>query len=500
MSNSEVPQNQEKPMEVSANFFQGKYGKFCVSRENLDLQVAVVEQVLAVLNSAKFQEKLDPAGESSSPISVAGGEFLARIIPRTILDKIKFQVRAVLEKNEVADAKNAELKKMKSALNKCQGELKKIERVFENIQVGVVEARISVENESLEKKYLYANPAFCEIFGLDAKKYSVRGENLKNLGNDFPPEVRAKLQEKDAELFQKIQENPEEVEKGFSQKFSDSFLDSEGKMKYLCVDRFCKKVGEEISVHAAVRDETKLHDALEKLRVAVETKDNFFNIIAHDLKSPFNSILGLAEILSDDLEEYTVEEQKKMLQAIFGSAKNAVNLIENLLNWARAQSGKIEIQNESFSASTVCKNVTSLLAATAEQKKIKILENSNGAVVFTDKKMLETVLRNLISNAIKFSPEGKNIVVSVEKNETGIQFSVKDSGVGMSSEKKETLFVPGENESTPGTNNESGTGLGMLLCDEFVKTLGGKIWVESAEGAGSTFYFTIPDSKDSVEK
>jgi len=239
--------------------------------------------------------------------------------------------------------------------------------------------------------------------------------------------------------------------------------------------------------------EQQLEQKNEQLEKALIVKDKFFSIIAHDLKSPFNTILGFSDVLVDQVKEKDFEGIDKYAAIIQQSSKRAFDLLMNLLEWSRAQTGKMDYNPEYFEMVSLIEDTCSLLDDNALQKSIAIQKQlPHNLPVFADLYMISAVLRNLISNAIKFTRSGGEIIVSAAETATEIVVSVKDNGVGISKERIEKIFSIGESESTPGTAKEKGTGLGLILCKEFVEKHGGRIWVESAEGKGSTFSFSIP--------
>ena len=239
--------------------------------------------------------------------------------------------------------------------------------------------------------------------------------------------------------------------------------------------------------------EKELRQSASKLSELNATKDKFFTIIAHDLKGPFNSLLGFSELLKDEIENGELSEIKKLSSYIHETSNKTYNLLLNLLEWSRSQTGKLEFKPESNSLSEIVDEILILAINQAERKKIslisKIPENSK---VFADKYMLETIIRNLVSNAIKFTPKNGEIIVKTFIQDDVAQIIVSDSGIGIHSEDIKKLFSIDGNISTNGTDNEKGTGLGLILCKEFVSAHGGEIWAESEIGKGSTFYFTIP--------
>lgn len=243
------------------------------------------------------------------------------------------------------------------------------------------------------------------------------------------------------------------------------------------------------------RVEKALKDSETRLIELNSTKDKFFSIIAHDLKGPFNSILGFSELLADRISENDYEEIEKYAMIIQNSARRAMDLIMNLMEWSRSQTGRIEFNPENMDFVGLIKTISQLLNDTAQQKSITLYtETPEHVMVFADKAMMGTVMRNLISNAIKFTHPGGEIIISVEHKRNKLTVTVADNGVGIKPEAMDKLFVIEKSYSTIGTQDEKGTGLGLILCKEFIERHGGEIWVESEVGNGSQFHFTIPEN------
>jgi len=222
-------------------------------------------------------------------------------------------------------------------------------------------------------------------------------------------------------------------------------------------------------------------------------KDKFFTIIAHDLKSPFNTIMGFSELLVEKIKEKRYEDVEEYADIIQKTSQKSMYLLSNLMEWARSQTGRMQFNPEFFDLVSFIDDILELFEIIADQKSIVIQKEMPAkAPAFADKSMLSTVLRNLISNAIKFTKPGGQVIISVKLIQTGVVVSVKDTGIGIPKENIEKLFRIDGNISTVGTNNENGTGFGLVLCNDFVKKHGGEIWVESAKNLGSTFYFSLP--------
>jgi signal transduction histidine kinase/DNA-binding NarL/FixJ family response regulator len=223
------------------------------------------------------------------------------------------------------------------------------------------------------------------------------------------------------------------------------------------------------------------------------TKDKFFNIVAHDLKNPFTSLLGATEILFHNIQNMDREKIRKLAQILNDSAKSGYAILLNLLDWSRSQTGTIKINLQKIS---LCKliedNIAELQLNSIDKQILLTSEICEDINIIADKNMLNTILRNLLSNAIKFTPRGGKIVVRTLVCNDEITISVQDTGIGISDDNIDKLFRIDSKYTRPGTEKELGTGLGLKLSKEFVEKLGGKIWVRSAENIGSEFSFSIP--------
>ena len=222
-------------------------------------------------------------------------------------------------------------------------------------------------------------------------------------------------------------------------------------------------------------------------------KDKFLSIIAHDLKSPFTSIIGYVELLIEQINEKNDEEISEFANIILQSSNRALKLLTNLMVWTQSQSGRMNFHPENFDIIKLINEVILLLNDIAQQKSILIACSLPPSIQINgDRDMISTILRNLITNAIKYTqPEGK-ITISVMEKLNELVVSVSDTGVGIPKDKIGNLFNIKEIHSTKGTNEEVGTGLGLILCKEFIEKNNGKIWVDSKAGIGSTFYFSMP--------
>jgi len=243
--------------------------------------------------------------------------------------------------------------------------------------------------------------------------------------------------------------------------------------------------------------ERKIKEYVAQLKQLNASKDRFFSIIAHDLRNPFTGVLGAADILANDAPTMDKKEIGEFADALYKQSKSIYDLLENLLEWSRIQTGRIEYNPVVCNASKCINKALNIYDGLSAKKKINLLfTNGENLEVFADENMMFTVLRNLISNAIKFTPEGGTVSINTKDAQNNfVEISVKDTGVGIPLEMQNKLFKIDEHVSTKGTNEEEGTGLGLILCKELVEKNGGKIKVESKPKEGTTFTFTLPKGK-----
>lgn len=241
-----------------------------------------------------------------------------------------------------------------------------------------------------------------------------------------------------------------------------------------------------------IRERDELENQKKELLTLNNTKDKFFSIIGHDLKNPFSTVIGLSDLLLEDFESFERERLKVFIEQINKFSSNAYALLENLLQWARSQTGKLKLTKNLYNIKDVVEDNVELLSGNARQKDIEILFPKDPLYWHFDINMISTVVRNLVSNAIKFTPIGGKIEIRFEEKNNKLFFLVIDNGVGIAIKDQDKLFRLDVNPSTIGTSEEKGTGLGLILCGEFISRHSGKIWVESEPGEGSIFKFQIP--------
>jgi signal transduction histidine kinase len=276
---------------------------------------------------------------------------------------------------------------------------------------------------------------------------------------------------------------------------------SSGGVDYITKPFQAEEVKARVATHLKIQQQSKelqrqsreLQIQRKELLELNATKDRFFSIIAHDLRSPFQGFLGLTQILEEESSTLTMTEIKEIAASLSVSANNHFRLLDNLLQWSQIQKGSVPFSPEVIHLNSLVDESITPLIASAKTKGIEITcAISDSLEVIADKNMLQTVIRNLVSNALKFTqPGGKVALMAKTNGDKSVEISVQDTGIGMSQEMVDNLFRLDISTSRRGTNDEPSTGLGLLLCHEFIEKHGGKLLVGSEVGMGSTFSFTL---------
>ena len=334
-------------------------------------------------------------------------------------------------------------------------------------------------------KYIEVNDAFCRLFGY--AKEEVIGKTSLEMGII------------DAETRMTILQNA-----GSNGKVTNVEARLKGKhgvIKQVLLSAENIFVQDQQYRFTLVHDITEIKKAEQEIKLINKDliklnaeKDKFFSIIAHDLRNPFNSLLGFSQMLVEDLPSLTSEDIQKIAATLRNSVTRLYTLLENLLEWSRMQRGQISFNPVSFVLSQGMVSGIELVHEASEKKNIRIISNvSKDLVVLADEQMFKSVVRNLVFNAVKFTPANGMIVINAKMVPGNfVQISITDTGIGMNTLILENLFLLDNQVNRKGTDGEPSTGLGLIICRDFIEKHGGRIWAESEEGKGATFYFTLP--------
>ncbi len=353
------------------------------------------------------------------------------------------------------------------------------EHLFQSVPAGVVLL-------DREDRIIDCNTWFTDLF-----HYAIEEARGRKINDLIVPE----------HLQNEGEETTQQVAAGQSVFFETVRKKKDGELLYVSVSGQPISINEgDISVIGVYQDitdrrraEEELIEREENLRELNSTKDTFISVLSHDLRSPFTSILGFSDILLENIEHADRQKIHKQVEIIRDQASTTLRLLDDVLSWAKVQSGKMLYNPIPIAFPVVCSAVLDNLRAYAEEKNICVdCSEMSDIELFADENMLQVVLRNLISNAIKFTPYGGRVQIAASKEQGFAKITVSDSGIGIDSSNIPKLWDLTRHHSTEGTAGERGTGYGLVLCKELVEKLGGNIWAESAPGRGSDFIFTLP--------
>ena len=382
--------------------------------------------------------------------------------------------RIVGSATDITERKNYE-----EALRKSE---EKFRKIFESSGIGI--ATLAPDGH-----FSKVNSSFCEILGYT--EADLIGMNFRNITH--PGDI-----EKSLEITKELLKNEliegKSIEKRYLHKNGEIvwalttislIRDIDNKPQFF--------IAQVQNITKRKKSEEQLIKYTEELKLLNASKDKFFSIISHDLRSPFNSLLGLTEYISHSYDEMTPQDIRSSITSIYNSSKQVYGLILNLLEWSMIQSGRITVDRSIINLKELGNEIKNLYEESANQKQLELTININEEIfVYADKYMIDTIIRNFVSNSIKFTNSGGKIIVKGIINGDNAEVSVTDTGIGISLEDQKNLFRIDEQLRRDGTANEKGTGLGLILCKEFAEKNSGVVWVESELGKGSRFSVTLP--------
>ena len=344
-----------------------------------------------------------------------------------------------------------------------------------------------------DERFVFTNPAADIMMGVPVG--TLAGRNMKEFVSE--------------KTFELIREQTSIRKKGAQSTYEMEIMRADGEKRVLLVTatptfnehgEFESSLGIFIDINDRKKIENELKRNESELKALNTTKDKLFSIIAHDLRGPIGTSCDLLGAMIENQDDFSKEEQLKMLEILHNSANSTFNLLETLLNWAVIQTGNVVFKPELFNLTKCIDSVVSNLLPTAQSKNIAIeYKSAEDIFTYADQNMIQTVFRNLIGNAIKYTFNGGRIEVKAFNQGSHAEISVSDNGMGMDEETSKNLFMNNKNSSKYGTENEKGTGLGLILCKEFIEKHGGHIRAESKPGKGSIFIFDIPKIQNQDE-
>jgi PAS domain S-box-containing protein len=401
--------------------------------------------------------------------------------------------------NALLEERQEEIQEMAEEINAQSEILKKLNEDLERLSLVASKTENIVIIMAGNGNFEWANEAFEKRYSMDLDTFrKERGNNLRD--NSSHSNIAAILNQ----VY--ITHKPYTYNSRFTDNSGKEFwyqtnivpiLDAEDEITNLILidsDITELKIAEEQIKQQNEEIESQSRE-LEKMNA---TKDRLLSIIAHDLKNPFHSILGFTELLQQQHDDIDLEKQKEYLELIHASTQSAFELLENLLDWARTQTRKVNFKPSRLPLKGLVDEVISLQGLQASVKNIRLINEIDEAIeVYADRNMINTVIRNIVGNAIKYTNEGGRVNISAKREKSNVEVMISDNGIGISKSDVKSLFDLEKMSSTSGTSGETGTGLGLIVCHEFMKLNGGNIRVSSTPGSGSTFILTIPSQETS---
>jgi len=392
---------------------------------------------------------------------------------------IQARTYEIREKKEEIEQQKEELEQQRDSISNQAAQLKLINKELRKLTIVTRETDNAIIITDPEGNIEWINEGFVRLFGYNIEELRekfgmniIEGSSVKNM----------------KEIFNNVKTNKT------SETYESKVVAKNGDVinAYTTLTPVFDDNGEIEKIIAIDSDIRELKKAEEELKKLNATKDKFFSIIAHDLKNPFGSLLGASDVLLKKFDKFDKEKILQFITNIRQVAKQGYDLLLNLLEWSRAQTGRLKFEMQNLNLNELVTSNIELLQTAANNKKIEMINAVDPEItVLADRNTTLTVLRNLISNAIKYTHNGGKVTIFTETVNDHIKIIVEDEGIGIPEDVQEKLFRIDESYSQKGTNDESGTGLGLILCKEFVEKNKGQIWVESEEDKGSKFIFTL---------
>jgi len=440
------------------------------------------------------------------PLQDADGKIIGIVgIGRDITDKINAEDKLVdhadqlQQINALLEEKQEEIQQQSEELAAQADNLRIANHELEKLSVAVSETDNVVIILDAEGNFEWVNNSFTRVYGYTLDQFILeRGKNI--LEGSFHPDI-ADILAGCRDTSKTVRYETESLDKNGNVIWTQSTLTpvlnaNQQITRFVAVDTDITAVKNAQEMVNTQKAEIELQrDQLEKANI---TKDKFFSIIAHDLKNPFHSIMGFTDLLIKNYNDFEDTKKLEFLGLINESSQYAINLLDNLLHWSRTQTERIKYTPIKFDLHSLVNEIQHMMHGNAEKKQLALLNLvPEASYVYADRNMIHTVLRNLVSNSIKFTPAEGTISVEAKHEEGFIQILVKDNGVGIPLDKQGKLFSFGEFHSTSGTAGEPGTGLGLIICFEFIKKHGSKLNLASESGKGTSFIFELSKEEQS---
>jgi PAS domain S-box-containing protein len=475
------------PKEMADKFYEDdmeviRTGKAIINRE----QTGWDEKSGSIVLSTT---KVPMRDESEKIIGLVGiGRDITEL--KKVQDKLIEQAEYLKEVNVLLEERQEEIYQQSEELSSQAEHLKAVNHELEKLSAVASQTDNSVLILQTNGEIEFANDGFCQLYNFPTNE--IIGKNaFKDFSAYFSAESKNRIQEC--------------IKNKTTITYESSPKNKQGEHLWLNTTltpiveqgRTTKVIAVESDISELKKAEIEIEKQRDTLKVLNSTKDKFFSIIAHDLKNPFHAIIGFTDFLSQNFERVKENEKKRILELINGTSRSTYNLLENLLNWARTQTNAIRFNPRVFDINEVIAENIKLLQISANKKNIEMINKiPELEMVYADINMINTVVRNLLTNAIKFTDENGKIITGIKTDKNMVTLSIQDNGMGMDQDTVRDLFQIDAYKTTMGTSGETGTGLGLIICQEFVRKNNGEIYATSEPGVGTTFFFTIPRHED----
>jgi PAS domain S-box-containing protein len=435
------------------------------------------------------------------PLYDEGGNIVGIVgIARDITEKKAAEEKLVDHANQlqqintILEEKQEEIQQQAEELSAQADHLRLVNQELEKLSAAVRETDNVVIILDAHGNFEWVNESFTRVYGYSLEEFiKERGKNiLEGSHHQGIKEILARCRDERTTVRYQTEAVDKNGHAIWTQSTLTPVLNADRQItRFVAIDTDITAIKRAQEMIGAQKAEIELQrDQLEKANI---TKNKFFSIIAHDLKNPFHSILGFTDLLIKNYDEFDDGRKQEFLSLINESSQFANNLLDNLLYWSRTQTDRIKYSPIRFDLHSLVNEIQQMMHGNAEKKQLALLNLVPEATyVYADRNMIHTVLRNLVSNAIKFTPAEGTISVGAEPEGDLTHVNVKDNGVGILPDKQDKLFVFGAFHSTPGTAGEPGTGLGLVICYEFIRKHGGELRFTSESGKGTTFTFGLP--------
>jgi len=408
-------------------------------------------------------------------------------------EEILVQAEHLKDANERISAKNEELEKQKweitnqaVKLRKANVELKRLSKVASE-----TDNAIAIFDKDLNMEWV--NDGYTRMYGYTLEQYK-KEKNINLIEGSDNPNIKEALRtcvEDKKSVVYEFKTNTRAGKEVWAQTTLTHVFDKDGKtINIIAIDSDITKL--KLAEKEILTQKAEIEEQRDKLAISNATKNKFFRIIAHDLRNPISTLVGSTSLIFNDFEEYDKDQTKNFIGELNKLSQTTFNLLENLLDWSTSQMGEIKYNPKPINLQLLTQENIDLIKRKVDSKNIAVVNSvNNDCEAFADENMIKTIIRNLLSNAVKFTPDNGKISINCVIEDNFLRYTVKDSGIGINKEDQKKLFRIEKHHSTPGLSNEKGSGLGLILCKEFVEKNGGEIEITSEANKGTSICFTL---------